>query len=690
MMPAHLVLSPLLPPWVLAVAALAVLVIVLVGRRRGMGLRLLPAAVLLLGLANPRLASEEGTPLNDVAVVLVDDSLSMTVGKRARQRDDALAGVLARLKALPALDVRVERVRPPVGRDVGTRLFSALDRVIADIPRHRLAGVVMITDGQVHDLPEKPDLGAPLHVLLAGGKDERDRRLVIEQAPGYGVVGTSVSLSFRIEDPGHDGRAELAIRRDGGAASTLQVPLNQSTKLDFPVDHGGANIVELSAAAVPGELTEANNRAAVSVTGIRDRLRVLLVSGEPHAGERTWRNLLKADPSVDLVHFTILRPPEKDDRTPLKDLALISFPVRELFEEKLHNFDLIIFDRYRRRSVLPSLYYKNIAEYVKGGGALLMAVGPEFASPESSFSTALAEVLPAAPDGQVVEEPFLPRVTAVGRRHPVTAALPGGDSEPPRWGSWMRLIGSRPSAGTNTAGTPDAGTPGAGTTVMEGPGGAPLLVLAHIGEGRVAQLMSDTVWLWARGWEGGGPQAELLRRLAHWLMREPELEEERLTAEVKGDVLTVRRQSLKPGGGEVTVTRPDGKTMPLALSGEGIAAADLTIDQAGLWRVTDGVHVALAASGSLNPVEMGELRATAEKLKPVVEAGGGGLRWIVDGLPDFRRTAPDAVAAGPGWFGWRANGERIVSAVRDIPLAPPWLLLLFGFGGLVLSWWQER
>ena len=680
MIPTHLVLAPLMPPWALAVAGLAVVALSLLGRRRGLWLRLLPAAALLLGLANPRLASEEGTPLDDVAVVLVDDSLSMTVGDRARQRDDALAGLLAGLKAMPGLEVRVERVRPPAGRDEGTKMFSALERVIADIPRHRLAGVVMITDGQVHDLPDKSDLGAPLHVLLAGRKDERDRRLVIEQAPGYGVVGNSVSLSFRVEDPGRDGRAELAIRRDGGAVSTLMVPLNQSTTLDFPVEHGGVNILELSVAAVPGELTEANNRAAVAVTGIRDRLRVLLVSGEPHAGERTWRNLLKADPSVDLVHFTILRPPEKDDRTPLKDLALISFPVRELFEEKLHNFDLIIFDRYRRRSVLPSLYYKNIAEYVKGGGALLMAVGPEFASPESSFSTALAEVLPAAPDGQVVEEAFLPRVTAVGRRHPVTAALPGGDSEPPRWGSWMRLIGSRPGAGTT----------GTGTTVMEGPGGAPLLVLGHVGEGRVAELMSDTVWLWARGWEGGGPQAELLRRLAHWLMREPELEEERLTAEIKGDVLTVRRQSLQAGGSEVTVTRPDGKTVPLALSGDGIAAADMTVDQPGLWRVTDGAHIALAASGSLNPVEMGELRATAEKLKPVVAASGGGLRWIVDGLPELRRTAPAAAAAGPGWFGWRANGERIVTAVRDIPLAPPWLLLLFGFGGLVLSWWRER
>ena len=107
-----------------------------------------------------------------------------------------------------------------------------------------------------------------------------------------------------------------------------------------------------------------NNRAIAVIEGIRDRLRVLLVSGEPHPGERTWRNLLKADASVDLVHFTILRPPEKQDGTPIKELALIAFPTRELFVDKLDQFDLIIFDRYRRQAVLPMAYLHNVADYV--------------------------------------------------------------------------------------------------------------------------------------------------------------------------------------------------------------------------------------------------------------------------------------------------------------------------------------
>ncbi|HIJ37988.1 MAG TPA: hypothetical protein HPP80_03745, partial [Rhodospirillaceae bacterium] len=504
----------------------------------------------------------------------------------------------------------------------------------------------------------------------------RDRRLVIEQAPGYGVVGGPVSLSFHIEDPGQDGVAELSIRRDGGAPSTVVVPLNRSTRMDFPLEHAGVNSLELTAAAVPGELTLANNHAAVVVHGIRDRLRVLLVSGEPHAGERIWRNLLKADPSVDLVHFTILRPPEKNDRTPLKDLALIAFPVRELFEEKLKEFDLIIFDRFRIRNILPESYYRNISEYVKSGGALLVSVGPEFAGPESLSNSALASILPAVPDGQILAQAFLPQLSPVGRRHPVTSGLPGAETDPPQWGRWVRQIGGQVKAGA---------------VLMETPAGKPLLLLDRPGDGRVALLLSDSSWLWTRGWEGGGPQAELLRRTAHWLMHEPDLEEEQLSAEVVGQRLKVVRRSLQAGNAEVKMAAPDGTTRALALTdqSDGRSIGETILDQVGLWRITDGRGVALAVLGSLNPLEMSDLRATADKLQPVVTETGGGLRWLVDGLPALRRTEPDGPQSGAGWIGLRANHQTVITTVRDLPLLPGWLLLLAGLGSLVLAWWRE-
>ena len=291
----------------------------------------------------------------------------------------------------------------------------------------------------------------------------------------------------------------------------------------------GQNIVEIEASPLENELTAINNRAVVSIDGVRDKLRVLLVSGEPHAGERTWRNLLKSDASVDLVHFTILRPPEKQDGTPINELSLIAFPTRELFQQKINEFQLIIFDRYARQGVLPIIYFDNIARYVRDGGAVLVAAGPDYASQTSIWRTPLDVVLPAEPSGRTTDGPFRAQLTDLGKRHPVTRGLEGADQDPPHWSRWFRLVDARAAKGT---------------TVMQGPDNKPLLLLSREGEGRVALLLSDHIWLWARGYEGGGPHIDLLRRLSHWLMKQPDLEEEALRLFVRGRDLTVQRQTM--------------------------------------------------------------------------------------------------------------------------------------------------
>lgn len=676
-----LVFSPSVPWPVIAIPlglAMALLLWALIRRARGGVWRAVPLAALALALLDPRLAGEERMPLDDIAVVLVDDSDSQSVGGRRAQADRALAEIEERLSRQPNLEVRVERVKPPIGRDEGTRLFSALDRAIGDIPRRRLAGVVLVTDGQVHDVPaEHASIGAPVHVLLTGRPGEGDRRLVVEKAPGFGIVGNAVRVAVKVEDPGGSGAARLSIRRDGARPLTLSLPVNATRNIEIPIEHAGATVVELESEPGERELTLANNRAAVTIQGVRDRLRVLLVSGEPHQGERTWRNLLKADPSVDLVHFTILRPPEKDDSTPLKELALISFPIRELFEEKLEDFDLIIFDRYRRRAMMPLNYYENIAHYVRQGGALLMAVGPEFNEAFGIYGTPLETILPGLPADGAVEDFFRPSLTETGRRHPVTAGLGGADPDKPEWGPWARVFkadGKR------------------GRVLMAGPEGLPLLLLDDIEQGRVAQILTDTIWLWARGYQGGGPQAELLRRLAHWLMKEPALEAETLRAEARGEELHIERRSLTPGPVAASLTLPDGaeKEITLADQGDGRATAVLSIARNGLYRVSDGVRTAIAAAGSVNPIEMNDLAATSERLAPVAAATGGGLLWLAeDAMPEFRRIAPERGATGRGWLGLRANNDYLVAAVRDVPLLPAPLLLLLGLGGLVMAWWRE-
>ncbi len=519
-------------------------------------------------------------------------------------------------------------------------------------------------------------------MLLTGAPGEADRRLVVKNAPSFGIVGKEVQLTVRVEDlpGGGTGQAKLTIRKDGGNPATRMVPVGQDVPLSVAIDHGGPNVLEIEAEQGPHELTLDNNRAALTINGVRDRLKVLLVSGEPHQGERTWRNILKSDPSVDLIHFTILRPPEKQDGTPIRELSLIAFPIRELFDVKINDFDLIIFDRYRRRSVLPEAYLENIARYVRKGGALLDAAGPDFGTPLSLYRTPLGSVLPAEPTGNVFEQGFVPRVSAAGERHPVTAELPGEPADPnkvPPWGRWFRQVEAIPHEGE---------------VVMTGPGERPLLVLDRVGDGRVAQLLSDEMWLWSRGFEGGGPQAELLRRVVYWLMKEPDLEENDLRAAVEGNRLVVTRQSLAPDDRPVQVTGPDGvpHTLTLSPAGGGRSTGTLPVSESGLYRATDGTRTALAAAGALSPIELADVRTTDEKVKADVEATGGSIHWVGPGeLPDVRRVEPDRSAGGRGWIGLRANGDYVVTGMQETPLLPGFLALLLAIGFFLLAWRRE-
>lgn len=685
---ANVVWSPLVPWEFLAALGVLAGLILLYGafrRARGVIWRALSMAVLLAALFNPSLVYEEREPQSDIAVIVVDDSPSQQLGDRRQTRDAALVSIERRLKNEPNLEVRVIHAGGGARdgtEDPGTRLFEAVGRALGDVPRERLAGVILLTDGQVHDADTAESLGlkSPVHALLTGARGESDRRLAVQPGSPYAIVGKPVEIKFRVEDaPGAKGTARITIRRDGNPARTVTVPVNGEGKAEITLNRAGPTVVEIEAEPGPNELTLDNNRAVLTLNGVRDRLKVLLVSGEPHPGERTWRTFLKSDPSVDLVHFTILRPPEKQDNTPLNELALITFPVRELFEVKLHQFDLVIFDRYRRRGVLPLSYYANIAEYIRKGGALLLAAGPPDATSLSAFQTPLGEVLPAQPTGQVIETGYRPALTTAGKRHPVTAELSGAPEGGEKWGRWFRQIEV---------------TAKGGTVLMEGPGKRPLLILAREGEGRVAVLLSDQIWLWARGFEGGGPEAELLRRIAHWLMKEPELEENDLRASVRGNRLEVVRRSLDTGKKSVTVTAPSGKETTLELTEEiaGRAVGGMPIEGPGLYRVKDKNKTAFAAAGAPNPLESSDVRTTDAKLAPVAQATGGGIFWLADGQPDIRRQAAGRAMKGSGgetWLGLQANESFVVLGTRRVPLAPAFAVLALVLLPLAFGWWRE-
>lgn len=677
--------EPLIPLWLLAVLALTACATGLFASRRGRGLRVLAIGALALALANPSLVEEERTALPDVLVAVADESRSMTVGGRADARDAALTALRAQAANDPTLDL----IEVSVGDDAdGTLMFEALAEGLGEAPRGRLAGAVLITDGRVHDAPENADsigLDAPLHAMIVGDREGGDRRLVIAQAPVFGIVNDMAAFTVRVEDvgrtPAQGEDTEVVLRLDGGDPLVARARIGEDTEIRLPIRFRGPNVVEIEVEEGPQELTLDNNRAAVSISGVRDRLRVLLITGEPHAGARTWRDLLKSDPSVDLVQFVILRPPERNEvYTPQEELSLIEFPTQELFEEQLENFDLVIFDRYRRRGVIDLLYIDNIARYVEDGGALLIAAGPMFASPISLYRTSLSGILPVRPTSSVVEEGFRPNVTDDGRAHPVTADLSARASLEAGWGRWFRMI---------------EGSAVSGRTLLNGPRDLPLLVLDRQGDGRVAMLMSDHAWLWARGFEGGGPHGELFRRLAHWLMQEPELEEERLSGAVVDDVLQIARRTMGEAAEPVTVTTPTGDTVELVLTpaGDGLFTAETPARETGLYSLQAGDLSTTASSGPINPPELADLTPSADILTPAVDAQAGGAVFIGEGgalsLPDLRRVRAGDAMAGAGWLGLVRNGDYIVDSQDRRPLAPALLAVALALSLMGLAWARE-
>ena len=680
--------DPAFALWLLAPAgALLAILAVLVGRGRplAIALRLAAAGAILLALMDPYLLREEREALPDIALLVVDESESQELGARREQTERARKAIQERLEREDALELRTLRVGPsnPFAEGAqggGTRLFSALSEALGDIPPERLAGTLLLTDGQVHDAERAAGLGqsAPVHAFLTGSREESDRRLKVLEAPAYALIGKPVPVKIVVADEGPSaGReARVTVRIDGETREVRMVPVGAETVFEITLGHGGVNVVEIEAEPAEGELSLRNNKAVIAANGVRDRLKVLLVSGEPYAGERIWRNLLKSDPSVDLVHFTILRPPNKYDGTPIRELALIDFPKHELFSRKLYDFDLIIFDRYRLRNTLTRAYFQNIARYVENGGALLAVAGPGFASSTSLYYTPLARIFPSRPSGRIREKGFRPHLTDPGARHPVTADLPGGGLEPD-WGRWFRVVETETLAGR---------------VLMEGANAAPLLVLDRIGEGRVAQLLSDHAWLWARGFEGGGPQAELLRRLAHWLMKEPDLEEEALRARAEGRQLVIERRTMETAVPEARIEGPEEFAQDLTLepAGPGRWRGTVETSEIGIYRVENGAHRAVAAVGPVNPAEFADMRATEAHLAPVVEAASGHLFWLEDfesaGAPDIRLVRPGRDRSGPGWAGLHRNAASLVTDRERVPLLPPLMALLLCLGTLFAAW----
>jgi len=673
-----MVFSYLIPFPLLMILAAIGIAVVLYARYlglRGWPFRMLAAGFILLALSNPSLRIEERQGLSDIVLIVVDETSSHGLAERAAQTDLVLNQLQERISN-ENRDIEILRVKDGE-KNSGTLIFSEIRQALSDIPTNRLGGIFIISDGQAHESFLGFPIDVPVHHIVIGEKRRFDRKLSVLNAPAFGIIGESVPMVLRVDDLDNEENAQsqsarIYARVGSGRIIEFSVPIGEDTELRVNVGNAGQNIIEFWIDPLKDELTDQNNRSVVVVNGVRDRLRVLLVSGAPHPGGRVWRNLLKSDSSVDLVHFTILRPPAKQDGVPVSELSLIAFPTRELFMEKIDDFDLIIFDRYKRRGILPRSYFENIARYVRDGGAILVAAGPDFASANSIYRSPLQDVLPAAPSARVIEERYVPAVTDLGDRHPVTRGLPQQDN----WGAWLRQIELIPERGQ---------------TLMTGVDGRALLTLDRVGTGRVALLASDHAWLWYRGYEEGGPQQEFLKRLAHWLMKEPELEEESITVTIEGEKVEVRQQSLSETLEPANMRTPNGAISVINMepSGPGEFAGTFVTPEQGIFEIRSNGIQRVFAKGAANPIEFFDPRPSLDVLAPLVSATKGAQIWALDGLPTIRETRSGRIAAGRNWMGVVKNNAFATLGVRQSPLLPPWLYLLLALGTAVLGWLRE-
>ena len=685
-----IVLDPLLPWTVVvavgALAATACAVAIWFGWKGGL-FRLALAAGIFGAMLNPAWHIESRSYQKDIAIAVVDRTASQSIGGRVERTAAALEHIRAEVGKFENFElVEVDVADAPIGQRQGTRLFSALESELAELDHNRVAGIVFITDGRIHGSEPPPRIAAPMHALLTGSRNDQDLRLEVKSAPAFAVVDRPVSFVARVVSEGGIAKegdiAEIVWTVNGVAQNSSQVIIGRDFIVEAVFANSGMQIVQMDTPIIDGELTAINNSVSVSINAVRDRLKVLLVSGLPHSGQRTWRNILKSDASVDLVHFTILRSPTSVESVVLEESALIAFPVRELFQEKINDFDLIIFDRVSRITYLPDIYFEFIRRYVESGGGLLIAVGPEFLKAESIYRTALSSIIPVVPTANLIEAGFKPAISEVGLRHPVTATLrPNSDATPGEkgeveWGRWFRQVQTRHTSGV---------------ALMSGAEGYPLLVLDRAGDGRIAFLGSDQAWLWHRGIEGGGPQQELLRRLAHWLMGEPELEEEALSVSVAGSKLEISRRSLEDFSGTVRIEKPDGSASEIELERQapGQYGASVDTGATGLHIVRNGGKTAVAVVDSEFPIEFAGTASTGEMLLPAVSATGGGTHWVEDGMPNVRLVHAGRANSGRNWLGLVPREFYTTTDIRLRPLFDALISLLVLLSLACAAWWRE-
>ena len=635
--------------------------------------------LLTLIVINPKKNVKEELFYKNIVLVALDKTLSMSETKKTEEVElinKYIESTILTYDKFIKKEVLLEN-SDIEEKDSGTNFFSTLKKELNKINKDRVAGIIFVTDGQIHDIEEYSDKldNIPIHFIIVGKENELDRVLKTYNVPDYSIVGEQVNFDLIVEDYYTKKDLVADIILDGKKYLSKKIKPNKNYQISIPIYHAGENVLEIKVKKLPGEISEINNYKIHKIKGVHEKLRVMLISGEPNMGLRSLRNLLNSDPSIELVHFTILRPPSKRDLTPVKELSLIPFPTDELFAADISKFSLIIFDQYSLQGVLPKKYLSNITNFVLKGGALLDIAGPEYAKQTSIINSPLKIILPTNPLDELGVEEFKPELTELGLRHPITNKLITNYKNKP-WGSWNRFIKTEKKSGK----------------ILLKHKNYPILVASQVGDGRVVQLLSDQTWIWKKSITESGPLTELVRNTIHWLLKTPELEENFLNFTKNSNIINVTLNTLLPGNANAKITSPSNKTINFLMkdNNSGGLNGQFISNELGKHKLEVKGITKYIYLGQKNNKELEDIKSTENKVNILSKTKNNiSTHWYESGMPKILIIYNDKILSGQNWIGIKNKNVPKTSQFISKEYLDWYFLLPFLLGLFIYSWFRE-
>lgn len=676
--------------WWLPLALAATLALLILWRDPARaGWRILPLALLLLAIYPPQWLVEEKVATPPTVLIIQDLSASQQLNGQAERVKNLAHNLHESLAALGKVQIE-EIIITDTADPAYTNIWQAYNDFTARVPIAQQAGIFLISDGQIHDLPIKitQDL-PPWHVLLTGKTEGIDEHLQVIHAPPYALENEPYTITVKatqqtgmLEKSQSRMRIPLNITLPDGQIQTFTLMPDKEEKITLNLHTTGMQSLVLSIPTAANDPVSFNNHAIIETTVQRTQLNILLLSGSPSLNTRLWRDALKREPQVNLVHFIILRDAVHGANEDPKTLSLIPLPLDTLFDQKLPEFDLVVLDNFAATPNFLPRYEKALVDYVKNGGGLLIVDGNESIGEKSLNNGVLADIWPSKPTNVWLKQAFQPQPTALGLSHSLTARLdwPPISHAPSAWHGQASIV-----ANDDTY------------IWLKGVENAPLLIGQETWDGRVAELASNELWRWARANdEKGGPWFSLLQNLVAWLTHDPQMDNTQIQmAEIVHgnapmlDITIASQNNAKIDAVWQSPAMKYAQHLPLQSSAPHRWHAMMPLNQAGLYTVqTKKKYAAYLYAPGESP-ERDQLMATADIIKPVIQKTGGSIQIAPAHMPALRWIPIGQHFSGVGWWGLRPGQASQVVGLYTKPLIPQWLLMFLIIAALALAWWRE-